>query len=165
VRFEAEIHYTASPADVGTMLADAEFSDRKCAATGALRHTVEVDGDASGAFTVSTVRTMPTDAFPDVARTFVGDTVDIRQVDSWKAPSADGTRAGTITVEIAGAPLRLKGALALAGDARSTVETIHGDLKASVPIIGGKLERAAEPALQAAIRKEEQVGTEWLGSR
>ena len=165
MRFEAEIRYPASPDAVGGMLADRSFVDRKCAATGAIRHTVDVQGDASGTFTVTTVRTMPTDDFPDVARTFVGDTVDIRQVDSWNAPSADGTRVGTITVEITGAPLRLRGTLALANGGKGTVETVAGDLKASVPIIGGKLEKAAEPALKAAIRSEERVGTQWLSSR
>jgi len=162
VRIETEIRYAATPDAVGTMLADPSFVDSKCAATGALRHTVQVDGDASGAFTVTTVRTMATDTFPDVARKFVGETVDIKEVDSWEAAAADGARSGTVVVEISGAPLKLNGTLALRAHDGGTLQEIEGNLKASVPIIGGRLEKAAEPALQMAMRKEGEVGREWL---
>ena len=162
MRIEAEIRYEAGPEAVGAMLADPTVVDRKCAATGALQHTVDVQGDATGPFTVTTVRTMPTDNFPDVARRFVGDTIDIRQEDVWNAPAADGSRTGVITVAIGGAPLRLNGTLRLDADGEGTRELIDGDLKASVPVLGGKLEKASEPALRMAIRKEQQVGTDWL---
>lgn len=162
MRVEAELRYAASPDEVGAMLADPGFVDRKCAATGALRHTAEVDGDASGAFTVTTVRTMTTGQFPDVARTFVGDTVDVKQVDEWGAADADGTRTGTVALDMVGLPMKLAGTLRLEKTGSGTVQTVDGDLKASVPIIGGKLERAAEPALQMAIRKEGEVGQTWL---
>lgn len=162
MRIETEIRYAATPDAVGSMLADPSFVDRKCAATGALRHTAEVDGDASGAFTVTTVRTMATDTFPDVARKFVGETVDLKEVDSWDAAAADGARSGTVVVEISGAPLKLTGTLSLRAHDDGTLQTIEGDLKASVPIIGGRLEKAAEPALQMAMRKEGEVGREWL---
>ncbi len=162
MRVETEIRYAATPDAVGSMLADPSFVDRKCAATGALRHTATVDGDASGAFTVTTVRTMPTDTFPDIARKFVGETVDIRQVDSWDAAGTGGSRSGTVVVEIAGAPLRLTGSLSLQARDGATLQTVDGDLKASVPFIGGKLEKAAEPALKMAIRKEGEVGRQWL---
>ena len=165
MRVDAEIRYTAPPDAVGTMLADPEFVDRKCAATGALRHTARVDGDASGAFTVTTVRTMPTNTFPDVARKLVGKTVDITETDSWDAAAADGSRRGTVVVTISGAPLKLDGTLSLDADGTGARQTIGGDLKASVPIIGGKLERASEPALKMAIRSEEKVGAAWLSAR
>lgn len=163
MRIEAVIRYAAAPDAVGAMLADPAFVDRKCAAMGARRHTASVEGDASGAFTVTTVRTMPTDDFPDVARRFVGESVDISQTDTWAAPAPDGTRTGTVVVAISGAPLRLTGAVSLGADGGGTVETVEGDLQASVPLIGDRLEKAAEPALMMAIRKEQQVGREWLG--
>lgn len=162
MRVDAEISYPAGPTEVAAMLADTAFLERYCAATGAVRHTVEVVGDADGAFTVTTVRTMPTDDFPDVARRFVGDTVDIRQVDEWQAAGSGGSRSGTTTVEISGAPLRLAGDLRLSPGGDGTTQSVTGDLKASVPLIGGKLEKAAEPAIRAAIRQQEKVGRAWL---
>ena len=68
-----------------------------------------------------------------------------------------------MTVEIKGAPIRLNGMLALRPDDAGCEEVIAGELKASIPLLGGKMERAAEPALMSAIRKEEEVGLLHLG--
>jgi hypothetical protein len=43
-----------------------------------------------------------------------------------------------------------------------TRQTIDGDLKASVPLVGGRIEKAIEPAMQAAIRVEQREGRAWL---
>lgn len=162
MKIQDEIRYDASPDVVGTMLADPAFVADKCARTGAIDHVVDVDGDASGPFTVTTARTMPTDDFPDVAKKFVGDTIVIEQVDTWEAAGADGSRRGTIALRIKGLPLALDGSLGLRADGAGSVETVDGDLKASVPLIGGKLERAAEPAVRAAMRREHEAGRDYL---
>jgi len=162
MRIQDELRYDASPAAVAAMLADPSFVADKCARTGAVDHTVDIDGDASGAFTVTTERTMPTDDFPDVAKKFVGDTVVIHEVDTWETAEADGSRRGTIALRIKGAPVSLTGTLRLRADGAGTAETVEGDLKASVPLLGGRLERAAEPAVRAAMRKEHEVGREYL---
>lgn len=162
MRVEDEIRYPADPRTVATMLADPEFVERKVAATHALSQDVEVVGDAEGSFTVTSRRTMPTDDLPDAARTFVGQTLDIRQVEAWEAPGADGSRAGTIVVEVVGAPLRLTGTLTLTSQGDETVQLLTGDLKSSIPIMGSRLEQMAQPAFMAGIRKEAQVGREWL---
>jgi hypothetical protein len=47
-------------------------------------------------------------------------------------------------------------------DGTGTVEDVDGDLKASVPFIGGKVEKAVGPPLRAAIAKEQEIGTRWL---
>lgn len=162
MRVDQDIHYPVPPAEVAAMLADPAFVDRKCAAMGSISHDSEVVGKAGDAFTVTTRRTLPTDSFPDVARRFVGETIDIRQVDAWEAAGADGTRAGTLVVEVVGAPLRLTGTQRLDPDGTGTLQTVTGDLKASVPLVGGRLEKAAEPAITLAIRTEAKVGSAWL---
>jgi hypothetical protein len=162
VKVNAHIRYPASCEHVFTMLVDRSFQERVCAATGALRYEVQVEQDA-GSATITTRRELPTDDIPDYARSFVGRTLDVVRVDRWEAPAADGSRDGTVTVEIKGAPIRLNGMLALRPDDAGTEETIVGELKASIPLLGGKMERAAEPAVMSAIRKEEEVGLLHLG--
>ena len=162
MRLRAEIRYDADPAAVFAMLTDATFQERKCAATGALESEVEIERFQDGGATIRTRRTMPTDQIPDFARSFVGRTLDVVQVDDLGAPDAAGRRDGSIVVEIKGAPVRFAGSLALDASGSGTVETIDGDIKASVPLVGGRLERALEPALQAAIRVEQREGTAWL---
>ena len=109
MRLSAEIRYDADPAAVFAMLTEAEFQERKCAATGALDHEVEIEEYDDGSAVIRTRRTMPTDQVPDFVRTFVGQTLEVVQVDDWGPPAADGAREGTAVVEIKGAPVRLAG--------------------------------------------------------
>jgi hypothetical protein len=109
---------------------------------------------------------MPTDQLPDFLRGLTGGTLTILQVETWDPPDGDGGREGTIEVEISGAPVRMSGTPSMVpdgtGDGIETVETIDGDLKARVPLIGGRVERAAEPAVRAAVGAERRTGTAWL---
>ena len=168
MRLTDEIRYDADQGTVFAMLTDADFQERKCTATGALDSAVEIERFSDGGATIRTERTMPSDQVPDFARAFVGGTLRVVQVEDWAAPGPDGAREGTVVVEIKGAPVRFAGSLAL-GPARTdgagTVEAIDGDIKASVPLIGGRMERALEPALKAAIRVEEREGRAWLIGR
>lgn len=163
MRIDDELRYSAPPDAVAVMLTDPAFNEAVSQRMGAVAQTTEVTGDPTGPFTVTTVRTLPTDEFPDVARRFVGATVDVREVDTWQAPAPDGSRDGTITVEVQGAPLKLTGTLRMRPDADGSVESVSGDLKASVPLIGGSLEKAAAPAIRAAIRQRGKVGGSWAG--
>jgi hypothetical protein len=165
VRLSAEIRYDADPATVFAMLADPDFQERKCAATGAIDHEVEIEEYDDGGAAIRTQRTMPTDNIPDFVRTFVGQTLTVVQVDDWQPAAADGSREGTTVVEIKGSPVRLAAAMTLGPDGAGSRQTIDGDLKASVPIVGGRIEKAIEPALQAAIRVEQREGRTWLAAR
>lgn len=157
----AQIPYPAAPAAVFAMLTDEKFLRQVCEATGAVKYEVEVQTNSLGAG-VTTRRELPTDQIPDFIQRFVGQTLTVLRVDRWEAAAADGSRQGTITVEIVGAPVRMTGTLSLSPDGTGTVEDVDGDLKASVPLIGGKIEKAAEPAVRSALRKEEQLGLAWL---
>lgn len=157
----AQIPYAASTDKVFAMLTDTTFVQQVCEATGALRQEVTIEPDAGGA-TVTTRRELPTDEIPDFIRRFVGSTLTVLRVDRWGAAAADGSRGGSLTVEIVGAPVRMMGTLRLSATDAGSIEDVDGDLKASVPLIGGKVERAAEPAIRSALGKEEQLGRAWL---
>ena len=165
MRLTAEIRYEADPRTVFRMIADPAFQEAKCAATGSLEHEIDVRDDADGGTTIFSRRTMPTDQIPDVVRSFVGPTVHLAETQRWERPRPDGTRTGSITVEIEGMPVRFTAATALAADGAGTQQPIEGDLKASVPLFGGRIERAAEPAVRAAIRVEQRTGNAWLAER
>jgi len=161
VQVTAQISYPASPEAVFAMLTDEAFLKQVCEATGAVKHEVDVQENSLGA-SVTTRRELPTDQIPDFIKRFVGQTLTVLRVDLWEAAAPDGSRQGTITVEIVGAPVRMTGTLSLRPDGEGTVENVDGDLKASVPLIGGKIEKATEPAIRSALRKEERLGLAWL---
>jgi hypothetical protein len=162
VRLTAELRYAADPATVFAMLTDQGFQERKLAATGALEHDVSVSTGADGGAEVRSRRTMPTDQVPDLVRNLVGATLTVVQVEVWGPAGAGGGRDGTVTVEVSGAPVGLTGSLRLRPDGAGTLETVAGELKARVPLIGGRIERAAEPAIMVAIEVEEREGRAWL---
>lgn len=162
MKFRADISYAAEPGRVFSMLLDPAFQEKVCLATGALDHSVDVQPAAGGA-TITTTRKLPADGLPDFVRTFVGQTLDVLRVDHWGPLEDDGSRRGTIVVEIQGTPVRLSGTLVMRAQGTGTVEDVEGDLKASVPLVGAKIERAAEPAIRAAVSKEQEIGGEWLG--
>lgn len=158
------IDYAATPAEVFVMIADEDFQNRKCAATGALRYTVSIRAQGDQTIIAST-RDMPSDRFPPFVRSIVGETLAVTETQEWGPSTPDGARHGKLTVHIHGAPITLHATLALAAGGLGTVENVEGDLKASIPILGGKVEQAAAPAIQAAIRIEGKTGKIWFAER
>jgi len=173
MRLTARLDYPdADPATVFAMLCDPAFLARTCEATGALSHEVDVSDGAGGATVLTTVRVLPTDRVPDLVRSLVGQRLTVRRVDTWRAAAADGSRSGRIEVAIVGTPVSMTGTLALttagsdsagSGSAGAgTHESVDGELTASVPLIGGRIAKAAEPAVRAAIEVEQRTGAAWL---
>jgi hypothetical protein len=147
---------------VHALLTDRAFQEAKCAATtNDGMYTVDVGGGADGQ-RVRTERQLPSDGLPDMARSFVGDHLTIIEVLDWVGPAADGSRTSAVDIHIKGAPLTVKGTIRLQPHGRRTVEVIEAELKANVPLIGGKLERAAADPINAAIGIEIELLREWL---
>jgi hypothetical protein len=163
-----EITYAVAPGAVSAMTFNPKFQERKCENTGALAWTVDVKPAATGGSAdasvtiVTTTRDMPTDQFPDFVKSLVGAKLKITEVDRWGEPAPDGSRDGTVTVAVEGAPLRFTGTLHLAPTADGARATIEGELKATIPFLGARIEQAAAPAITAAVRAERRTAAEWL---
>ena len=163
MKITATLDYAATTQDVFAMLTDEAFQTRKCVATGALSYTVSITAEGERAVIVSN-RVLPTDDLPSFVKGVVGATMAVTETQDWGPVGSDGTRLGTLTVHIAGAPIALHGSLSLAPGGEGSVYTVLGDLKARVPLIGGKIESASAPAIQSAIRVEHETGQAWLAS-
>ncbi len=163
MEYSTSIEFAASPEAVAEMFATEEYVRAKITASGATDGTLEVIGTADGAFTVTTRRTMPTTDIPANYRSLVGSSLEVRQVEAWDAAAADGTRRGSLALEITGAPVRVTGALTLApaGEGRS-VETVTGEIKASIPLFGKAIERAVADNVHRAVRVEQRAAKAWL---
>lgn len=163
MKISATLDYAATPQQVFAMLIDEGFQTRKCEATGALRHTVSISTEGDRTIIVSS-RDLPTDEFPDFVKGLVGATLAVTETQDWGPPGADGSRQGALTVDIAGAPIDLAGSLSLEPGGQGSVESVQGDLKARIPLLGGRIEKAAAPAIESAIRVEREVAEAWLGA-
>lgn len=164
MNIEFQISYATDAANVSTMTFDREFQARKCQATGALDYTVDVTV-ADDHTTVTTTRDLPTDGFPDFVRSMVGQRLKVTEVDTWGPSAQDGSRAGVVVVTVAGAPIRFDGTLTLSQSEGGASAQLRGNLKASVPLFGGRIEQAAAPAITAAMTAEETTAAQWLSER
>lgn len=159
----SELRFDADPAAVFAMLTDEAYIEKKTMAANAIRYTASVrrDGDR---VTIDLLRVMPPDV-PDFVRRFVGETIDIKQRDTWGQAAVDGSREGSLALEMSGAPVRATGTMTLVRNGAATVLTIKGLLKASIPLVGGKIEQALHQGLTEAAKIEERVGNDWLAGR
>lgn len=156
-----ETTYAADPEAVFAMLVDEEFLRRRAEASHALSHDISVTHNSDG--TVSVVRQSLPAEVPDFLRKFVGTTVDLTETITWDPPAADRSRTGALVVEVAKVPVTLKGTITLTLGGGGTTQVVDAELKASVPLIGRKIEEAAEPAVIAGIDGMEELGRDWLG--
>ena len=163
MKISATLDYAATPHEVFAMLANEDFQKRKCAATGALNHTVSITVQGDRTVIVSS-RDLPTDDFPPFVKKLVGDTLAVTETQDWGPADTDGTRQGRLTVDIAGAPIDLDGTLSLEPAGQGSVESVQGDLKARIPLFGAQIEKAAAPAIESAINIERQMGQGWLAT-
>ena len=155
------IEYAATPEEVFAVLSDAKFQEAKCAATAAIKYSASVKtvGDRT---IITTERILPSDDLPDFAKSMVGETLKVTETQDWGPASDDGSRQGTVEMAVAGAPISLKGTLSMRPGGPGTVEQLDSELKAKVPLIGGKIEKAAAPPIEQAIEIEGKTAANWL---
>lgn len=150
---------------VADMYADPQYAQHRRQTLGATSAESTLEGAPVGAFTVRTTLVMPTDRVPDMVRPFVGSSVTIHEEQAWSAAEPDGSRSGTMRLDVAGTPAGMTAALRLSpsGSLSSRVE-IDGDLVAKVPLLGARLEKAAMPYVSKVLRAEEKSAATYQES-
>jgi hypothetical protein len=156
MRFEHELRYDATPEQVFAMLSEAAFRERVCEAQHATEATATIDG-VDDTMTVHVDQKRPSQGIPSFAQKFVGDTIHIAQHEEWSGPTE-----AALEVSIPGKPGHLTGTVRLRPEGGSTVETVAGELKVAIPMVGAKLEKLIAGMLTEALQAEERVGKAWL---
>ena len=157
-----EYRFEADTAAVFAMFSDPEYHRQKLVDAG---HThVEVLECGLGAdgttFRIVTRRTVAVDV-PGVLKRVLTPTNSVTQTDEW-APEKKGVRTGTWKVDIKGVPIHLSGTMQLKAAKPGSVETISGAAKASLPLVGGKLEKLAAGNFNESTAQEQDFSNRWL---
>ena len=148
-------HDFPAPAEsVFAMLTDEEF----------LRHAAVRMGSPDARVASSGTRTAveATLESPAEVKAFIGPSLRIVLDVDWGREGADGSRAGTFTMTVPGTPVSVAGTTSLAPTASGSALVYEGDLTAKLPLIGGRIEQAAAPAILEALDDQAAVGREWL---
>ncbi|MGP9527296.1 DUF2505 domain-containing protein [Glutamicibacter sp. AOP5-A2-18] len=143
-------------------LSDRGFAEHLTKVANGTLNEFTVDGDVAGAFTLTTVRSVPTDRVPDFARKFVGASIEITQVEQWAAPDAGGSRSATVRITIGGVPVTVTGTEQLTGQGETSQLAVDAKVSSSIPFIGGKLASAAEPYIGKALNLQAEQVNAWL---
>ncbi|MDQ6740060.1 MAG: DUF2505 domain-containing protein, partial [Actinomycetota bacterium] len=85
---------------VTEVLTDKEFIRSSSESMGGTLVSFERDGAVNSAFSTKTVRTLPTDNLPDLAKNYVGSAVTVTQLEDWSPPAPDGSRRVAITLTV-----------------------------------------------------------------
>lgn len=153
------LRWPVAPQQVVRARCDAGYLEALCRRTGAVEHDVQVDG-------LRTVvrRVMPTDRFPDFARKMTGDRITMVETTTWQPEAdADSARHGEVRLTVEGAPVQATFATVVRPDGTGAVEVVSGEVTAKVPLIGGRIEKAVLPGLQAAMDAQVDTYRVWAG--
>jgi len=152
-----ELRYEGATVEqVRAMLADPAFREEVCASQHYQRYTVDIDGSGH-LMTVNIDQARPTEGVPSFAKKFVGSDVHIVQHEEWtSATEAD------LEVTIPGKPGDMRGTIRLVDTGDGVTETVHVDIRVSLPLVGGRIEGLISDLLTQALEAENRVGRKWL---
>jgi uncharacterized protein YndB with AHSA1/START domain len=156
MKLRHELTYDAPVAEVFAMLSDPAFRDKLALATEAVSSnaSVSVDGETT---TVLIDQVQPVRGIPAFAKKIAGDSTRAIQRETWT-----GGTSATLDIETPGKPTAISGTVSLADRGGRTMQVYDLDVLASVPLIGGRLEKLVGELTAAGFEKEQAVGTAWL---
>ena len=164
MRLHARHDYEADPAEVFAMLTDEAFLRAKLEARGDTDVRVLECGPGPDGFRIVTRRMVALEV-PGFARRFLRPANAVTQTDVWSDPDADGGRTGTWQVEASGVPVTMTGTMTLTGTSRRSVEEIDGDVRSTVPFVGGQLAAFVGRAAVDNLVAEHAFARRWLAAR
>jgi hypothetical protein len=159
MRFRHELSYDASPAEVFEMLADPGFRKKVGEALDVVSADISLERDDDG-FTLVNDQVQRTAGLPSFAKKIAGDTTRVVQTEEWSSPTG-----GTLRIDAPGKPTTMAGTIELVPDGRGTTEVVELEIRAKVPLIGGKLERLMHDQVRDGMNAEREVGQAWLKGR
>jgi hypothetical protein len=161
-RMHLEHHYDADVETVYALITDASFVERKYAALGGRDIAVDRAEDDGGCEVV-TKRTVTVD-LPGFAKKVMTPTNTAVQTETWEAADDLGNRKCSYHVEVQGFPSKVTGTLVLSPDGDGTKQVIDADVKVSIPLLGGRLEKFAIETGTADIDKQVDFTVAELGA-
>lgn len=157
----ARMPLPADPAAAYALLTDPDYVQAVGEATGGQEVVVTVTPSEDGGAVVTSKRVLPAE-LPSYAKAVVGDSLKLTETRSFGPAAADGTRTGTAQVSFDGAPVSISGPLALVAADGGSELVLDAKVAASIPFVGGKIEKFAAEQIERFMRKEGEVAADRL---
>lgn len=142
-KIQEEFSYDHPPAELFALVGDGPFQLEIIGHLGGrdpelVEHTTAADG---GVRLVTRQRAGV--ELPGFAKKFIPASTTVVQTYLWGPAAADGARTGTWSADVKGAPVSMGGSTEIRADGPGSRHVFTGEVKASVPLVGGKLESFA----------------------
>jgi hypothetical protein len=141
MRMQVTHHFDADVETVYALMTDPDFCMRKYADAGSTDIQVDSEQRDDGLKLVS--RRKVTVDLPGFAKKVMQPTNSVVQTDQWSAADGAGQRVCHYSVEVQGVPSRIDGTVTLSPDGGGTRQDVKAEVKVSIPLLGGKLEKFA----------------------
>ena len=152
MHIDSRHEYPAPPDEIFAMMTDPDWLIMVVERVGAQSHHVTTTGDLIGVHAE-----VPA---PDQVKAFTGATLAIDQQYTWARVEQGYDAHLAVTVE------RMPGGLDGQGSLRPTQlgTLVHyvGEVAVKVPLVGGRLEKAAAPHISRILQVQFDAGEEWL---
>jgi hypothetical protein len=135
-RFDADV------ATVFALVTDEQFLRRKYDAQGATDVEITRAESPDGGLHLEIRRRVTLD-LPGFAKRVLQPTNTLVHVERWQAVDENGRRVCDYHVDVQGVPSRIEGVLTLSPDGAATRQDTEAEVRVSVPLVGGRLERFA----------------------
>jgi uncharacterized protein YndB with AHSA1/START domain len=148
---------------VFALMTNPDFLERKFAATGAKDIKITSEPTADGGARLVITRRVTVD-LPGFAAKVMAPTNTVVQTEDWAAAGADGSRVCTYRVDVQGVPSSIAGTVTLTSDGGQTRQDIVAEVKVSIPLLGGRLEKFAADSGKSVLADEAAFTNKELAS-
>ena len=155
-------HHTTSPHSAEKVfgaLVDETYLRDRLASIGGNDAELVTYSSADGKTSYQLKQGVPAEHLPSIAKSMLGGDLVIQRIENWAAG------AGTVEVTINGVPGRLDGAFTITDNGAGSKTTLVGEVKVSIPLMGGKLEKLIAEQVVVLLNKESEFTSEWLANR
>ena len=153
--------FDTSVEKLAQLLADPDFLKAKYAAIGASDVTITSVEDRDGNPRIVSSRKVTVD-LPSFAKKVMQPTNTVVQTDDWQVVGDDGSRVCNYTVEVKGVPSRIDGTVKLSPAGEGVSQDIVAQVKVSIPLLGGRLEKFAVSSGVDQLRAEAEFTAKHL---
>lgn len=154
-------HYDASPEAVMAMLKDPSYVAAKYESLGDISTDIVEHSSTDTGMILKVDRKVPSD-LPDFAKKVLGDTNHLVQTETWSA-AGDGYKCD-LSIDSPGKPLTIKSRSEIVPSGDGSDWNVDMEIKASIPLVGGKLEGVVEKETLASMDKEYDFNKVWLSN-
>lgn len=146
---------------LATIAAEESLRERLAAAGGKDAELLSHEKSAGG-YTYSMRQGIPADKLPGLIRKVHSGDLIVRRQQTWRELD-DGTVAGSATAEVSGVPGAITVDTILKPAGSGTKLQVSGQVKVSIPLIGGKIEQVIAEQVVRLLSHEDEYIAQQLG--